>query len=244
MDKNAQKIKEYTEEVGRKTRIALVLFAIIWALGGFVFMSAVMIWIWSDGEAGINLPTIFLSIVVLILIIALIRTLKSIFTYKRLIKELVAKDPNTNDKLTRQNLYLKVKNFKITIFLCPVVFVLELLIPMDFSIKLPLLIIVAISFLISLILKLWFQKKLDSMGGITDEEKAEASANDNKNKKTSYIIVVVFAIIGLLVAFILIGSDDKSNSNEKDGFWGSDGKYHNYIPEFGDDVNNWMEENW
>ena len=36
-------------------------------------------------------------------------------------------------------------------------------------------------------------------------------------------------------------SDSNKNSN---GFVGSDGKYHNYVPEFGDDVNNWMAENW
>ena len=33
------------------------------------------------------------------------------------------------------------------------------------------------------------------------------------------------------------------NSNSS-GFVGSDGEYHNYVPEFGDDVNNWMAENW
>ncbi len=33
-------------------------------------------------------------------------------------------------------------------------------------------------------------------------------------------------------------------SNDKNGFVGSDGKYHRYIPQFGDGVNNWMKENW
>lgn len=36
----------------------------------------------------------------------------------------------------------------------------------------------------------------------------------------------------------------KGNGNSKDGFYGSDGEYHKYVPEFGDGVNNWMEENW
>ena len=40
------------------------------------------------------------------------------------------------------------------------------------------------------------------------------------------------------------GSGSSSSSDGKNGFIGSDGKYHAYVPEFGDDVNNRMEENW
>ena len=35
--------------------------------------------------------------------------------------------------------------------------------------------------------------------------------------------------------------EDKTDEN---GFIGSDGEYHKYVPEFGDDVNDWMKENW
>ena len=38
-------------------------------------------------------------------------------------------------------------------------------------------------------------------------------------------------------------SSSNSNKNSQ-GFVGSDGEYHNYVPEFGDDVNNWMADNW
>ena len=38
--------------------------------------------------------------------------------------------------------------------------------------------------------------------------------------------------------------DDDDSDSSKNGFIGSDGEYHPYIPEFGEDVNNWMEENW
>ena len=33
-------------------------------------------------------------------------------------------------------------------------------------------------------------------------------------------------------------------SGGKKGFYDSQGEYHAYIPEFGEDVNNWMENNW
>lgn len=39
-------------------------------------------------------------------------------------------------------------------------------------------------------------------------------------------------------------TSSKYDYNKKDGFVGSDGKYHKYIPQFGDGVNNWMKENW
>ena len=32
-------------------------------------------------------------------------------------------------------------------------------------------------------------------------------------------------------------------SGGKNGFYDSRGEYHAYIPEFGEDVNNWMENN-
>lgn len=38
--------------------------------------------------------------------------------------------------------------------------------------------------------------------------------------------------------------DDNDSNSDKNGFYGSDGEYQEYIPEFGDDVNNWMENNW
>ena len=34
------------------------------------------------------------------------------------------------------------------------------------------------------------------------------------------------------------------DKTDEDGFIGSDGEYHKYVPEFGDDVNDWMKENW
>ena len=38
--------------------------------------------------------------------------------------------------------------------------------------------------------------------------------------------------------------NDSDDDNDNDGFYGSDGEYHPYVPEFGDGVNSWLEENW
>ena len=54
-------------------------------------------------------------------------------------------------------------------------------------------------------------------------------------------------MVGLLIIFDSQNASSKkskNNQSEENGFIGSDGKYHEYIPEFGDDVNDWMEENW
>lgn len=58
--------------------------------------------------------------------------------------------------------------------------------------------------------------------------------------------------IALLIAALALcavgcggGSSRRSNNSSSDrGFVGSDGEYHSYIPEFGDDVNDWMKNNW
>ena len=78
--------------------------------------------------------------------------------------------------------------------------------------------------------------------------------NTKKGKFQNRMVLVLFIVI-VLAAVIFLGnvfggfgssshSSNASDSEYKDGFIGSDGKYHEYIPEFGDDVNNWMEENW
>ncbi len=78
-----------------------------------------------------------------------------------------------------------------------------------------------------------------------------------KVKKESKKILI---IIGILIVILLIisggngsggsssgGSSSNSSSSSsggKKGFYDSQGEYHAYIPEFGEDVNNWMENNW
>ena len=58
----------------------------------------------------------------------------------------------------------------------------------------------------------------------------------------------LWAVVAVIVVFCIIAaacsSSDDSSSSSKSGFYGSDGKYHNYVPEFGNDVNSWMAENW
>lgn len=60
--------------------------------------------------------------------------------------------------------------------------------------------------------------------------------------------VVAFVVVILIVAFASSiatrGGSSSGSSGGRNGFIGSDGEYHEFIPEFGDDVNNWMAENW
>ena len=65
-------------------------------------------------------------------------------------------------------------------------------------------------------------------------------------KKSTFMAIVTVVIIAIVVCVSSCSSSGKrsSSSSKKDGFYGSDGKYHEYVPEFGDDVNKWMEENW
>ena len=57
-------------------------------------------------------------------------------------------------------------------------------------------------------------------------------------------VVLCLATLALCFAGCSSSSSSKSKKSGSGGFVGSDGEYHNYIPEFGDDVNNWMAENW
>ena len=63
-------------------------------------------------------------------------------------------------------------------------------------------------------------------------------------------IIIVISIILMIPFFVMprksSGSSRSYNYDDTPdrGFVGSDGKYHAYVPEFGDDVNNWMKENW
>lgn len=72
--------------------------------------------------------------------------------------------------------------------------------------------------------------------------------NGQKKSAKEYIGAIVVIIIAVLFYFATCGdsgsSSSRSSSSKKNGFVGSDGKYHAYVPEFGNDVNSWMEENW
>lgn len=65
-----------------------------------------------------------------------------------------------------------------------------------------------------------------------------------RKTKTIIIAVTIAVCIGLIALTVSWISDKVSSSSSKKGFYGSDGEYHPYIPEFGDDVNDWMENNW
>lgn len=65
-------------------------------------------------------------------------------------------------------------------------------------------------------------------------------------KRKIFSAIAVILVVAMCACFVGCSSSSsrKSSSSKKDGFYGSDGKYHEYIPEFGDDVNNWLAENW
>ena len=65
-------------------------------------------------------------------------------------------------------------------------------------------------------------------------------------KNVIKLVCVILTIMMLVVCFAGCGgsSSPSYGSSNSGGFVGSDGEYHSYIPEFGDDVNNWMAENW
>ena len=59
-------------------------------------------------------------------------------------------------------------------------------------------------------------------------------------------IIALLLVLVLSLSLVACGgsSSRRSSSSSKNGFVGSDGEYHPYIPEFGDDVNDWMADNW
>lgn len=61
--------------------------------------------------------------------------------------------------------------------------------------------------------------------------------------KIIVIVVAIAVFIGFFAALAGFLSDEMSRP-KRNGFYGSDGEYHPYISEFGDDVNDWMEDNW
>lgn len=135
----------------------------------------------------------------------------------------------------------------------------------DTMVHLGVIVGVLIWFLIKIV---WFL-----VGGITKKDVVEGIIGVDektlKDKKFKKCVVIIGLVVALLIAFGVFLSNkieeesrnekindfydqytatsddykDGSNSNSG-GFVGSDGEYHNYVPEFGDDVNDWMAENW
>ena len=82
---------------------------------------------------------------------------------------------------------------------------------------------------------------------------ANEPMNGNKPASSKDTLIGIIAlVVAAIFFFATCGGSGSSSSSKKSsskssssgGFVGSDGKYHAYVPEFGDDVNNWMAENW
>lgn len=69
-----------------------------------------------------------------------------------------------------------------------------------------------------------------------------------KRKSLIAIALVVVMICALFTGCFSSSSSGSSysgsSSSSKKGFVGSDGKYHEYNPNYSKEVNDWMAENW
>ena len=66
-------------------------------------------------------------------------------------------------------------------------------------------------------------------------------------KKAAKLLCMTLVLIMLSLCAVGCGGSSRrssSSSSSNKGFVGSDGEYHQYIPEFGDDVNEWLKDNW
>ena len=65
-------------------------------------------------------------------------------------------------------------------------------------------------------------------------------------KKAAKLLCMTLVLIMLALCAVGCGGSSRrsSSSSSNKGFVGSDGEYHQYIPEFGDDVNEWLKDNW
>ena len=57
-------------------------------------------------------------------------------------------------------------------------------------------------------------------------------------------LIAILCVSIFALSLCACGSSSSSGSSSRQGFTGSDGKYHDYVPEFGNDVNEWMANNW
>jgi amino acid transporter len=137
--------------------------------------------------------------------------------------------------------------------------------PFDYA-PVPILIFSAVLCLIALATAVNFKRITNIKNELKKRELSdEENAFNKKNAKTSalkYFGIIFGSLLAVAIIFVVVclatGSEEllpfvnsspstfvsESENTNPGGFIGSDGEYHNYIPEFGDDVNNWMEENW
>ncbi len=130
----------------------------------------------------------------------------------------------------------------------------------------PVLIFFAVLCLVALAIAVNFKRITNIKNELKRRELSDdENAFNKKNAKTSalkYFGIIFGSLLAVAIIFVVVclatGSEDllpfvnsspstsvsESENTNPGGFIGSDGEYHNYIPEFGDDVNNWMEENW
>lgn len=156
-------------------------------------------------------------------------------------------DKNDLIKKEKKKVYIRLFS-RIASILLAIAFIIYFIVfsPVFFAIP-----IFGIFILIDLIEIKKDKKLLEELGGMSNEEievvKAAFKAKEDKKRKRIVIAVVALVILGVIYGIVDSGSGSKKhseNNNKENGFVGSDGKYHPYIPEFGDDVNNWMKDNW
>ena len=103
-------------------------------------------------------------------------------------------------------------------------------------------------FLISSMRKAKIQKETQNNPEATSTPKVSKLSSRAKIIIAAAVLIIIYAFSSLISGDTGSSSSSRSHSSSSNknsgGFVGSDGKYHAYVPEFGDDVNNWMAENW
>ena len=162
----------------------------------------------------------------------------------------MAKKESQQD-IEKRALFYKIKRWQLGSVVLPILtLIVALVVIMFVGFIIPVLIFPVYSIVLFIV----FRKKTKRLkaellekGGLSPEEIKEYTKIFNKAWTKQFIIWGIILLVGLLIIFDSQNASSKkskNNQSEKNGFIGSDGKYHEYIQEFGDDVNDWMEENW
>lgn len=162
----------------------------------------------------------------------------------------MAKKESQQD-IEKRALFYKIKRWQLGSVVLPILtLIVALVVIMFVGFIIPVLIFPVYSIVLFIV----FRKKTKRLkaellekGGLNPEKIKEYTKIFNKAWTKQFIIWGIILLVGLLIIFDSQNASSKkskNNQSEENGFIGSDGKYHEYIPEFGDDVNDWMEENW
>ena len=210
-NQSAVNAEEIAAQINKGQRIAKIFGMIAGFLVAFPLACGYFIWMQTGSLNTILIPGILLLVVAIPFLLVYIGTTKRVFQLKKELKAKAKSDTEVKDNLQKRALYENMQRYTVSMATMPLLAV-ALFVARVFP-RVWIIGLAVLGIAVFWLLRASAKKKLESLGGLSEEEMQSIKENTSKNNKAKTYVLLALAAI-LLIAYLLSGSGGKSSSSK------------------------------